>query len=97
MNDVEKGAQPVDLEELAGQRAGQIEAKAIDMHLRHPIAQAIHDELEHARMSHVERVAAAGEIHVVARILRREPIVGGVVDAAHRQGGPSWLPSAVWL
>ena len=29
----------------------------------------------------------ARKIHIVARILRRQPIVGGVVHAAHRQSG----------
>ncbi len=33
-------------------------------------------------MAHVERVAAAGEVLVVALGLRRQPVVGGVVDAA---------------
>ena len=51
----------------------------------HPVAQAVHDELQHARVLHVERVAAAGEIHVVPRIFRREAVVAGVVDAAERQ------------
>ena len=87
MNDVEKGAQPVDLKELSGQGAGQIEPKAVDVHLGDPVAQAVHDELQHARMLHIGGVATAGEVHVVARILRREPVVGGVVDAAHRQRG----------
>ena len=69
MDDVEEGAQPVDLVQLAGQRAGQIEAEPVDVHLRDPVAQAVHDELQHARMLHVERVAAAGEVHVVARVV----------------------------
>ena len=37
---------------------------------------------------HVERVAAAGEVHVVARVVGRQPIIGGVVDAAHRERRP---------
>ena len=35
--------------------------------------------------AHVERVAAAGEVHVVARVVRQQPVVGRVVDAAQRQ------------
>ena len=50
VDDVEEGAQPVDLVQLAGQRAGQIEAEAVDVHLQHPVAQAVHDELQHARV-----------------------------------------------
>ena len=34
---------------------------------------------------HVQRVAAAGEVHVVAAVLGRQAVVGGVVDAAQRQ------------
>ena len=35
-------------------------------------------------IAHVERVAAAGEVHVIARVFRREAVVAGVVDAAER-------------
>ena len=87
MDDVEEGAQAVDLEQLAGQRAGQVEAEAVDVHLEHPVAQAVHDELQDVRVGHVQRVAAAGEVHVVARV-GRQAVVGGVVDAAHRERRP---------
>ena len=30
--------------------ARQIEPETIDVHLQHPIAQAVHDQLQHARM-----------------------------------------------
>ncbi len=74
--------------QLAGQCAGQVEAEAVHVHFLDPIAQAVHDELQHARMDHVQRVAASGKVHVVALVLRRQPVVGGVVDAAHRQRRP---------
>ena len=45
MNDVEERTQPVDLEELTSKRAGQVEAEAIDVHIEHPVAKAVHDEL----------------------------------------------------
>ena len=67
MDDVEERAQLVDLVQLAGQRAREIEAEPVDVHLEHPVPQAVHDELQHARAAHVQRVAAAGEVHVVAR------------------------------
>ena len=41
-----------------------------------------------ARMGHVERVAAPGVVHAVARAVRHQPVVGGVVDAAEGQGRP---------
>ena len=80
--DVEEGAEPVDLMQFARQGRGQIEAEAVDVHLQHPVAQRVHDQLQHARMLQVERVAAAGVIHVVARIVADQAVVGGVVDAA---------------
>jgi hypothetical protein len=38
------------------------------------------------RMSHVEGIAGPGVVHVVAKAIRDEAVVGRVVDAAHRQG-----------
>ena len=64
-----KRGQPVDVVQLARQGGRQIEAEAVDVHLRDPVTQAVHDELQHLRMAHVERVAGAGVIHVVARIV----------------------------
>ena len=87
-----------DLVQLAGQRAGQVEAEAVDVHLQHPVAQAVHDQLQHARVLHVERVAAAGEVHVVARVLRRRGGSSAALSMPRSDSvGPSWLPSAVWL
>ena len=40
MNDVEERAEPVDLVQFARERRGEIEAKAVDVHLRDPVAQA---------------------------------------------------------
>ncbi len=88
VNDVEKRAQLVHFVQLAGQRARQIEAKPVDVHVPDPVPQAVHDQLQDPRIAHVERIAAAGEVHVVPRILGREPVVRGVVDAAKRQRGP---------
>ena len=80
LNDIEEGAEPIDFPELTRERAGEIEAKTIDVHLGHPIPQRIHDELERARMTDVKRIPAAGEIDVVAPI-GVEAVIGGVVDA----------------
>ena len=68
--------------QLAGQRRCEIETKPIHVHLDDPIAQAVHDQLQHARMGHVERVAAAGIIHVVAPVVLDQTIIGSIVDAA---------------
>ena len=97
LDDVEERAESIDFPELARERTGQIEAKTIDMHLSHPIAQRIHDELERARMRDVERIAAAGEIDVVRAVVG-EPVIGRVVDdRAARASGRARRPRAVWL
>ena len=56
------------------------------MHLLHPVAQGVHDELEHVGLAHVQRVARAGRVEVVERVLGREPVVRLVVEALERQG-----------
>ncbi len=85
LHEVEERRQPVDLVELAGQRAGQVEAEAVDVHLGDPVAQRVHDQLQHVRVLHEQRVAGAGGVVVVLRVVVDEPVVGGVVDAAERQ------------
>ena len=56
------------------------------MHFLNPIAERIHDELEDARVGDIEGVPAPGEIDVV-RAVGVEPVVAGVVDAAHGEDG----------
>ena len=85
---VEEGGQPVDVVQLPGEGRREVEAEAVDVHLEHPVAQAVHEELERARVPHVEGVAAPGVVLVVARGVGDEPVVGGVVDAAEGQGRP---------
>ena len=40
------GGVPVDVGQLACQRARQVEAEPVDVHVQDPVAQAVHDELE---------------------------------------------------
>ena len=49
LDQVEEGRQPVDLVKLPGQAGGQIEAEPVDVHVEHPVAQRVHDELQHVR------------------------------------------------
>ncbi len=86
MDDVEEGRESVDLMQFAGERRRQIEAETVDVHLQHPVAQRVHDQLQHLRVRHIERVAGAGVVHVVARLVADQAVVGGVVDPAERQG-----------
>src|SRR5215475_9367621 len=69
-----------------------IEAISVDMIGFDPIAQRIHHHLQDTRMRQVERIPAPGEIVVVARLVRPQPVIGCVVDAAERQGGPEVVP-----
>ena len=85
LDQVEEGAQPVHVVELAGQRGGEVEAEAVDVHLQHPVAQRVHDQLQGVRVPHVQRVAGAGVVHVVLRLAVHDPVVRAVVDAAHGQ------------
>ena len=86
MNDVEKCPEPVDFMQFAGKRGGKVEAEAIHVHLQSPVAQAVHDQLENARMLHIQRVSSSRIIRVVARIIGDEAVVGAVIDALEREG-----------
>jgi hypothetical protein len=46
LDDVEERRQPIDVVELARERGGEVEAEAVDVHLEHPVAEAVHDELQ---------------------------------------------------
>jgi hypothetical protein len=48
MDNVKEGAQAVDLIQFPRQRTGQVKAEAVHMHIHNPVAQAVHNELEHA-------------------------------------------------
>jgi hypothetical protein len=89
VDDVEERAEPIDFVQLARERARQVEAEPVDVHLEHPVAQAVHDQLQHLRALHVQRVAAAGEIHVVARIVGDEPVVRALSMPLSDSVGPS--------
>ena len=69
----------------AAERRGEVEPEAVDMAHLDPVPQRVHHHLQHARMRQVQRVAAAGEVVVVARRVRLEPIVRRVVDAAETE------------
>jgi hypothetical protein len=43
-------------------------------------------------MAHVEGIAGAGVIHVVARVVRHQAVIGGVVDAPKTEGGAELIP-----
>src|SRR5215207_9738971 len=45
---------------LASEDGREVEAKAVDVHLLRPVAQAVHDELKHAGVAEVDGVPGAG-------------------------------------
>ena len=86
---VEERRQAVDVVELAGQRRGQVEAEAVDVALDDEVAQRVHD---HAAAplgwTGFSELPVPGEVHVVARVVGHQPVVGGVVGALERQHRP---------
>jgi hypothetical protein len=88
LDQVEERREPVDVVELPGQRRGEVESEAVDVHLGDPVAQRIHDQLQRLRRADVERVPGARVVHVVLLVVLDQPVVRGVVDALERQRGP---------
>jgi len=66
----------------ARERGGEIEAEAVDAHVGHPVAQAVHHELQHPWPAQVEHVAAARFVAVPVRPLPVEPVPRRVVEPA---------------
>ena len=81
---VEEPAVLLEAVRLAGQDRREIEAEAVDVHLLRPVAQGIPSPSGARGIAEIDRVAGAGVVDVVAPI-RREPVVGGVVDALEGQ------------
>ena len=46
MNDVEECAELVDVVQFPRQCRRQVEPEPVDVHLQHPVPQAVHDELQ---------------------------------------------------
>ena len=67
---------------FAAERHAKIEAEAVDMEARHPVAERVHHHLQHARSREVERVARAGVVDAVAQVVGRQTVVAGIVEAA---------------
>mmetsp|Transcript_30026 Transcript_30026/g.84734 ORF Transcript_30026/g.84734 Transcript_30026/m.84734 type:complete len:269 (+) Transcript_30026:1814-2620(+) len=69
----------------AREDGGQVKAEAINVVLRHPEAQAVHNEAPHHRVVAVEGVAAAAVVVVLP--LRRQHVVHPVVQPPEGDGG----------
>ena len=82
MNDFKESVQFVHALVIARERGSEVEAKSVHVHFEDPIAQAVHHQLQRARMQQVKRVARAGEIQIETRIVRLQPVVSEIVDPA---------------
>ena len=69
LDEIEERAEAIDVVQLARQRRREIETEAVHVHVEHPVAQAVHDQLQHVRVHHVQRVAGARVVHVVAAVV----------------------------
>ena len=85
LDHVEERRQPVDVVQRARERRREVEPEPVDVHLEHPVAEAVHEQLQHVRVPHVQRVAGTRVVDVEALVLFREPVVRGVVDALERE------------
>ena len=82
---VEEGRHGPELALLPGQRRSQVKPVAIDVHLGDPVPQRVHDQLQGQRVARVQRVAAAGRVHVAPRVGGVQPVVRRVVQPAEAQ------------
>jgi hypothetical protein len=73
---------------IAAEHGGKIEAETVHAHLDVPVAQAVHHQLQHARVRYRERVAAARIVQVARGVGGIEPVIGAVVDAAEAEERP---------
>ncbi len=54
LHGLEEGAVAVRSRVAAAEHGCQVETEAVDVHLLHPVAQAVHHHLQHARVADVE-------------------------------------------
>ena len=92
LDEVEERREPVDVVQFAGERGREVEPEPVDVHLLDPVPEAVHDQLEHVGMAHVQAVAGARVVDVPARIGRVEPVVRLVVEPPERQHGTARAP-----
>ena len=85
LHGVEEAAALIEAVRLPPEHGREIEPKAIDLHGDRPVAQTVHDQLHHARVHQIKRIAAACVIDVKALILRLQPVIGQIVDTTEGQ------------
>ena len=93
LDEVEERREPVGPVVLPGEGDGEVEPEAVDVHLGHPVAEAVHHQLQRVGMVHVEAVAGTGEVEVEPRVVGL-PAVEAVVEALEAQRRPEVVPLA---
>ena len=85
LHQVKEGGPHVHVVLLPGERRGEVEPEPVHMHLRHPVPQRLHDELQDPWAGHIRPIPTRAVVEVAALVGVGEPVVGGVVNAAERQ------------
>ena len=88
---LEQRAVPVEPSLGAAQHGCQVKTKAVHVHVLNPVAQAVQHKLHHARVRHVQRIAATREVLAVLRRVRRMAIPTAAVQAAPTDRGPVFI------
>ena len=88
---VEEGVARIETARLAAERQREIEAEAVDAIDAGPQAEAVHHHLQHARMVGVDGVARAGQVVIVAFVVRHQPVIGEIVDALEGERRPEMV------
>jgi len=70
----------------------EVEAEAVDLHLGHPVAQAIHYHLQHTRAGKIDGVAGARVVDVVTLVVGQQTVIRSVIDALERQCRAELVP-----
>ena len=73
-----------------GQSGGKVQAEAVEAAIECPGAECVHTKPEHGGAVHGQDIAAAGVVYI-SRSVGCEAIVGGVVEATHRQGWTKFI------
>ena len=74
----------------AAERGGEVEAKAVDVHLLHPVAQRVQDQSQGLGAVRVDGVPGPRVVDVAAAVLG-QAVVGAVVEPAEAQRRPLFV------
>ncbi len=70
---------------LARKNRTQVKTEAVHVCLLYPIAQAVRDHLQHARMTEIDGVARSSIVDVVAFLVRQQTIIISVINSFEAQ------------